>query len=497
MTEYCDILNYAASVQRLGAQRPASQYDRLACMPKLFLRVKAGLCRMAYWFGRCLLGNRRMNSWQQFIRGKYTDFRLQFLLKNGHQPILAYVVPYDIVKLQTGGGKRIAGISKAISSHSRVFILSLSPSCRPFSLREVCPDVWMLAIPASRMYEEKVDELGSTHGGASALMTFADHFDLLPEFSAVLERLRSSVRFWMLASPVVWPVIRSRMAPSAGVLYDVHDNCLHFYRNCLQCRNETTLQRVSAWEREVFESCKAAMFCTLDDRDAALARSPKATAAMGVVPNGVDVADCACTPPSLVRNLRRRVGMAHPVVLFAGANFAPNHEAVDYIVRTLAPAFPQVVFVAMGMHFGPYRADGGAEPGANVVFTGRVSEDIKEAIFSLADIALAPMKSGTGSSLKIPDYVAHGKVVIGTPIGLRGFDTLLQFPSVIAEEDVCGALARMLKRLDEDVDSLTESCRAAREWVQFHLDWSVAAMPLLDLLEGAQGVESPAWSSIP
>ena len=84
------------------------------------------------------------------------------------------------------------------------------------------------------------------------------------------------------------------------------------------------------------------------------------------------------------------------------------------------------------------------EPCENVVLTGPVSEEAKEAILSLADVAWAPMKSGTGSSLKIPEYIAHGKMVVGTPIGFRGFEELLRFSSVIADEDIQGFFGQVL-----------------------------------------------------
>jgi len=145
----------------------------------------------------------------------------------------------------------------------------------------------------------------------------------------------------------------------------------------------------------------------------------------------------------------------------------------------------QVIFVVLGMHLAPNLALGGAEPGNNVVFTGPVSEEMKAALFALADVALAPMRSGTGSSLKIPEYIAYGKIVVGTLVGLRGFDALLKFPSVIASDDIAGALARVLEQLKDDPDAFTSSCREAREWVKSTLDWPVVARPILDGLKAA------------
>ena len=484
--------DFAAAVARIV---PVATPDVQTQVPGHAISVRT---RIRQFILRRCLGQHRWQQIQKQKRQVECLARVREAIGGPGKPLVVYVVPYDIVKLLTGGGQRIAGIAKAMAAQFRVCILSLSPGALPYSVREISSGVWMVAIPASPEFENEAQKGVSKYGGAASLFAFAERYDLLTEWIAVLDLLSGAVQAWTLVSPMAWPLVRRVFKSNDQLLiYDAHDDMTIFLRDALACGDEQGLKRAEIWEEEVLQHAICSMFCTSDDAGATRDRHPEIRRQMIVVPNGVDVAACQMMDPSRIRANRRAAGVTRPVVLFMGARHKPNHEAVDWIIREIAPSQPQAVFVVMGMTLASYRQDGGAEPGANVVFTGRVSEDIKEAIFSLADIALAPMKSGTGSSLKIPDYVAHGKVVIGTPIGLRGFDALLQFPSVIAEEDVCGALARMLKRLDEDADSLTESCRAAREWVQLHLDWSVAAMPLLGLLEGAQGVESPEWSSIP
>ena len=121
------------------------------------------------------------------------------------------------------------------------------------------------------------------------------------------------------------------------------------------------------------------------------------------------------------------------LLLFHGVG--DNAVNMGQIGSWFAPVFPQAVFVVMGMNYTAVRKRGGAQPGNNVVFTGPQLEDLKEAVMALAEVAIAPMASGTGSSLKIPDYVAHGKVVIGTAIGMRGFTELTHYSSVMVTDD--------------------------------------------------------------
>ena len=102
---------------------------------------------------------------------------------------------------------------------------------------------------------------------------------------------------------------------------------------------------------------------------------------------------------------------------------------------------------------------------------------------ALADVALAPMRSETGSSLKIPEDIAHGKTVVGTPIGLRGYEALFRFPSAVAPDDMVAPLAEGWTRLQRDPESDSTACREARNWVKRKLDWSVAAQSRMTALE--------------
>lgn len=444
------------------------------------------------WGQRKWYGEARLRERQSLAEAARVQEQIGRIVGKTGKPLLVYVVPFDVGKLQTGGSKRVAGIAQVLAATYRVCILSLSPASRPLSVQEIAKDVWMISIPESREFEAQANALRDRGGGAAPLFAFADHFDLLPAFKALLERLAPNVQAWAVVSPLAWPPIRRLFRKTAQVLaYDAHDNLPVFIEAGLHCSDAGILRRAVDLEGEVLAQAAVAAFCTSQDEQAARARHPEASAVFCVVPNGVAVRDCRFVPPAVARENRRKLSLERCLAVFAGSNFEPNHEAVDRMVRELAPAFPRVVFVVVGMYLGPYLKFGGAEPGPNVVFTGPVPEATKAAIFALADVALAPMKSGTGSSLKIPDYVAHGKVMLGTPIGLRGFEPLLAFGSVIAADDLQGALAAIVERLASHPGEFEGACRAAREWVQANLDWSVGAGPLRDLLAAAASERNP------
>ena len=427
------------------------------------------------------MGNRRWQARLKRARVHWVLDEIRRTLNASTKPVLVYLAPYGIHNMQSGGSKRVLGIGKVLSSRFSVFILTLCPQETPCSVVPVADDCYLIGIPMDAEFDQAIH--APTMAVGEGFFSLDDFFDLLPVFQRVLSLLGEKARAWGFASPVAGPVVW-RYRGNGPVFYDAHDDYGHYLQSSFGCTEERLIRRIIGMEGEVLGQVDAAIFCTQRDRDEVAKRFPAHRGKTFVVPNGVDTVGCRDVPPIRAGWFRSQVGLTKRMAVFVGAHRRPNLEAAVYIASDLAPAFPSVVFVIAGIHYSAYRAGGGVEPGENVVFTGPVSEDAKEVIYALADMALAPMKSGTGSSLKIPEYIAHGKVVVGTPIGCRGYEDLLGYVSVVAEEDMRGTLGLVIEKLDKDPDSFTESCREARHWVETHLDWSVAARPLLDCLSG-------------
>jgi len=103
------------------------------------------------------------------------------------------------------------------------------------------------------------------------------------------------------------------------------------------------------------------------------------------------------------------------IIVFHGAySFPPNKEAMDTIIDCLAPKFENdesVLFVLYGSDLPKFEQ-------ANVRSFGFV-ENLHQAI-SIADIALVPLRSGSGTKLKLFDYMNAGLPIITTRKGIEG-----------------------------------------------------------------------------
>lgn len=79
----------------------------------------------------------------------------------------------------------------------------------------------------------------------------------------------------------------------------------------------------------------------------------------------------------------------------------------------------------------------------NVYLIGQIEEEEKSNLYRQADIAINPMMSGSGTNIKMLDYMAAGLPVVTTAIGARGLDirdrqdalicSLQEFPEKIQE----------------------------------------------------------------
>lgn len=199
-----------------------------------------------------------------------------------------------------------------------------------------------------------------------------------------------------------------------------------------------------------------------------------------VVPNGVDTATTRPAPPAERDGARRAVLQrlapgAEPgaVALFVGSAHRPNADAAHEIL-TMAGNLPGVLFLLAGEHSG--MLDAGHIPD-NVVTLGRVEPEELEQLHAAADVALNPMRSGSGSNLKVLEYLAAGIPVVSTPTGARGIPDAEELLTVARIDRFEEALVEVTSGSlgDRSSGKLAQRARAAREMVESTFDWAVVA----------------------
>jgi len=133
-----------------------------------------------------------------------------------------------------------------------------------------------------------------------------------------------------------------------------------------------------------------------------------------VIPNGTEVSEIRTSDESDVPTGKYGLDRSEPTCIYVGAfDYEPNRKAADAIAETIAPACPDVTFLLVGRNPPFYDR-------TNIVTTGFV-DDIG-AFLQYADVALCPLTMGSGTKLKMLDYLAAELPIVTTSIGLQGLE---------------------------------------------------------------------------
>lgn len=217
------------------------------------------------------------------------------------------------------------------------------------------------------------------------------------------------------------------------------------------------------YEPEIAERCSTCIVMSDEDARALRARAPSAQIA--VVPNGVDTA--ALTP------LPAPTEAEEPALIFVGTmSYRPCADAVEWFVRRLwAPLrarHPRLRLFIVGTFPPPEIV---ALVGNGVVVTGRV-DDVRP-YYTQATLAIAPLRAGGGSRLKILEAMALGRPVISTTVGAEGLRVRAGEEIEIADGE--SAWLAQIDRLLTDPARRESLAKRARQLVEDSYDWDRVA----------------------
>jgi glycosyltransferase involved in cell wall biosynthesis len=197
-----------------------------------------------------------------------------------------------------------------------------------------------------------------------------------------------------------------------------------------------------------------------------------------VIPNGVDLNTRRPATPAEKMVARQRLGWDdRPILLFVGSDHYPNKEALGYIRRWQAQLGPEldVQFVVVGT------VGRGVQSTEYMRIEGFV-EDVTD-YFIAADIALNPLVSGSGTSLKGVEYLACGLPTITTMTGIRG----LEF--VAGRDILLGDLSdfpQLIARLSSDPALQAKLACNGRRAVEQIYGWERLGQCMLEVYEKAR-----------
>lgn len=214
------------------------------------------------------------------------------------------------------------------------------------------------------------------------------------------------------------------------------------------------------------------------ERKKLLARCPHAK--IQVIPNGVDTN--FYTAEKIDEAARRNGhGVTRPTILFVGSmDYHANIDAVTWFCRT---AWPEIAAQHPDLHFTIVGRDPAPAVRAlacdRVRITGTV-DDVR-AFYASAVATIVPLRSGSGTRLKILEAMAAGIPVISTRMGAEGIEAEDNVHLLLADSGP--EIAAAVERVVSSVETRTRLAQSARDLVCSVYDWSVIGKQLCALHE--------------
>lgn len=411
------------------------------------------------------------------------------------RPRIVVTSTFPIWPPRNGGQMRIFHLYSAVARDLDVEIICQAPPSTPPSLRQIAPGVWERVVPRTPAHDAA--EMEVTHRvGLPVTDVVAGRLTPVfsPQYVAALRAAAVGAVGVVLADPFLHPTVLAARVDLPVVL-DAFNCELVLKRQSFAGRDggDALIAEVEAVEGAAARAAAAILTVSDDDRDELIRLYGVQREVFTAAPNGVDIPGVAFTSTPTRRLLREQwIGGASlwqlppevtRLAVFLGSWHPPNNEAARAII-SMAPALPEVGFVLIGSHTGSLRR---CLLPQNVLPVGEVSDGVKRSLLASADVALAPLTSGSGTNLKIVEYLAAGVPVVSTPFGMRG----VRAPAGVVRTSQIGhfpeAIRAVLDRSEAVAAPIAVRGRLATEE---NYDWRAIAARCLPRLREVFGLPS-------
>ena len=174
---------------------------------------------------------------------------------------------------------------------------------------------------------------------------------------------------------------------------------------------------------KMLKQLSATAFVTEIDKELSIRRYPKIAKKFFVLPT-------ASFPDNKILNKPTypAKNKIEKIVFIGNCKHEPNLEAMKLIETEIAPKLKDKNFVIIGSGCEKRRI-------GNVEYTGFISEEEKNKRIDTADLCIAPLRNGSGIKVKILDYFARCRPVIGTNVAFEGYP-IKNMQNAILEDDI-------------------------------------------------------------
>lgn len=315
-----------------------------------------------------------------------------------------------------GAGIRNYYLLKALASKHTVSLLALVDDAEQHNdglslLQDFVQEVQLIACPLPRF--KRLHQLLHMARGHSYLLAQHERVKIQHALNTLLAHQRCDA---VLFESIF--VAGYQLPGEANVIIDQH-NVEHELLARIYQREQNWLRKWYNWREcrllkpiEAERCQKATLVLATSERDQRALESLLHRHDIAVVPNGVDI--------ERFWSFQTGVEVAGRVVFTGAMNYYPNIDAVLFFAHSCWPLIqahiPGVSWFIVGRHPPVEVRQLARLPGVTV--TGGVP-DVRPYLAE-AELAIAPLRTGSGTRLKILEALAMSKAVVSTSIGCEG-----------------------------------------------------------------------------
>jgi glycosyltransferase involved in cell wall biosynthesis len=414
-------------------------------------------------------------------------------------PLKVAVLDMQPIEPATGGGRlRLLGLYHALGPNVRTVYVGTYDWRGPRYRRQMLSSTLEeQLIPLSESHFTEADALSRKAGGRVVIdSSFPALAHLSPDYVDAARKATVDADVVVFSHPWIYPLVHDLLDRARQlVVYDAHNVEGLLRMELLDDGGTGTgiVRSVVRVERELCREADLVLACSHEDSTAFNRLYGTPFERMRVFPNGTFTEKGAPATPELKIAARESLKLgAAPVAFFIGSNYAPNVEAVRYIAESLCSALPHMLFVIAG---GVCDAVAGMTLPFNLRIAGSVSDDEKHLWLRATDAAVNPMFGGSGTNIKMLDYMAAGLPIVTTQVGARGLVTGEQ-AFIVADP---GNFADALDMAMRDNGQRANLSRAARAQARMLFSWERISAELGVLLRhhaGKRETQPPYFSVV-
>ncbi len=306
---------------------------------------------------------------------------------------------------------------------------------------------------------------------------FSAHLSLKPrdvlrsyssEFAQLVKEISREQRFDIVIASTLDMAPYALLVPGTPCLLEEHNFSTslmedRFHKDAgfmKKSANWITWQKCRRYERHLYPKFIGVTMVSANDKNAVQKSILNYSGRLEVIPNGVDLET-------------HQIGLAVPnrdTIVFNGSlTYSANLEAMKYFIQQILPLIQQQKPAARLIITGRTDAvDLTWLPGeANILLTGYL-EDVRQTVAG-SWIAVAPLKTGGGTRLKILEAMALGTPVVSTAKGAEGLE--LTHGVNFLQADDSQTFANHCIRLLNDANLREKLSINARQMVEKNYGW--------------------------